>query len=122
MAQIVNMLAERPAYSMSMCLSQAARYLDSMMIIRMCLGWIILMSSSDLKAASQVGAGLSVNPVPAGEATIYQLQVMNGQPDALPEFPEIQGIRADYTGQSRNSNVQIVNGRMQQNQTLVYQW
>ena len=122
MAQIVNMLAERPAYSMSMCLSQAARYLDSTMIIRICLGWIILMSSSDLKAASQVGAGLSVNPVPAGEATIYQLQVMNGQPDALPEFPEIQGIRADYTGQSRNSNVQIVNGRMQQNQTLVYQW
>ena len=72
--------------------------------------------------AAQLGAGLTVNPVPAGESTVYQLQVVNGKADALPEFPAIQGLHSEYMGQSSSSKTQIINGRMQQYRTLIYQW
>ena len=72
--------------------------------------------------AAQLGAGLTVNPVPAGESTVYQLQVVNGKADALPEFPSIQGLQSEYMGQSSSSKTQIINGRMQQYRTLIYQW
>ena len=64
--------------------------------------------------AAQLGAGLTVNPVPAGESTVYQLQLVNGKADALPEFPSIQGLQSEYMGQSSSSKTQIINGRMQQ--------
>ena len=45
--------------------------------------------------AAQLGAGLTVNPVPAGESTVYQLQLVNGKADALPEFPLYRDSRAN---------------------------
>ena len=78
--------------------------------------------SSFWAGAAQLGSGLTVNPVPAGESTVYQLQVVNGKPDSLPEFPSIQGLNSEYLGQSSSSKTQIINGRMQQYRALIYQW
>ena len=72
--------------------------------------WLVSFSAG----AAQLGAGLTVNPVPAGESTVYQLQLVNGKADALPEFPSIQGLQSEYMGQSSSSKTQIINGRMQQ--------
>ena len=63
--------------------------------------------------AAQLGAGLTVNPVPAGESTVYQLQVVNGKADSLPEFPSIKGLQSEYMGQSSSSKTQIITGTRQ---------
>ena len=77
-----------------------------------------------LEAAEQVRTGVSLSPakVPAGETAVYQLQVINGRPDQLPEFPIIDGLDIDFAGQQSSSNTRISQGRMISVVSLIYQW
>ncbi|MDB4744749.1 BatD family protein [Verrucomicrobia bacterium] len=76
------------------------------------------------RAADQVRTGVSLSPakVPAGETAIYQLQVINGKPSQLPEFPVIDGLEINYAGQQSSSNTRISQGRMVRVVSLIYQW
>jgi hypothetical protein len=77
-----------------------------------------------LEVVAQVRTGVSLSPakVPAGETAIYQLQVINGKPDQLPEFPEIDGLDINFAGQQSSSNTSITQGRMVRVVSLIYQW
>jgi len=73
-------------------------------------------------SGQQVQVGLSATAVPAGESTVYKLQIINAQLDALPEFPEVDGLEITVAGQNSHSSMQVVNGRMQRYNALIYQW
>ncbi len=81
-------------------------------------------SPDSLRAAENVRTGVTISPskVPAGETAVYQLQVVNGQPDQLPEFPDIEGLEIGFAGQQTSSNTRIFNGRMERIVSLIYRW
>ena len=88
-------------------------------LLLVCLGLPVAM-----EAATKVNSAVSLSPaqVPAGETAVYQLQVVNAQPDQLPEFPTIEGLEISFAGQQTSTNTRIFNGRMERIATLIYQW
>jgi hypothetical protein len=77
-----------------------------------------------VRAAEQVRIAASLAPasVPVGETALYQLQIVSGQADKLPEFPSIDGLEVTFKGQQSNSNTRISQGRMERVVSLIYQW
>ncbi len=67
-------------------------------------------------------AVLTNNAVPVGESTVIQVRFQNCEPAKLPEIPEIDGLTITYSGPSRSSSYNFVNGRQTTLITVVHQF
>ena len=67
-------------------------------------------------------AVLTNNSVPVGESTVLQVRFQNCEPSKLPEIPEIDGLTITYSGPSRSSSYNFVNGRQTTLITVVHQY
>jgi hypothetical protein len=75
-----------------------------------CLCILALMASVWPSKAASLQATLERNQVQVGETVVLTLEFEGGQPNELPQLPEVPNLRMSSAGTSRN--VSIINGRM----------
>src|SRR5262245_44735849 len=70
------------------------------------------------EAAAKVNGRLSTIAGAVGEDLIYELEIQDGAPDRLPDFPKVEGL--EVNGAGRNSSTIFSNGSLSQSVTYRY--
>ncbi len=85
--------------------------------------WTVFVSSRGLaQGGPQVGATLQDPVIGVGEATEYEISVVNGQADNPPPAPVLAGLTFQYIGASSSRNMFLGGGGLHMSNTTSYRY